>query len=95
MDMHLGHPADGTHGGHDGRGHGHGHGGQGGGDGEVPAGKALDPVCGMTVDIETATGKGLTYSYKGRDYYFCGKGCRLDFEEEPERILDPRYIPSM
>lgn len=93
-----GHPADGGHGhghetgGHGHAGHGHGHGGDGGG---LPAGKALDPVCGMTVDVETARSKGLVFTYKGQDYYFCGKGCRLDFEEEPERILDPRYIPSM
>ena len=65
-------------------------------DGDVlPAGKALDPVCGMTVDIAAATGKGLLFTHEGRDYYFCGKGCRLDFEEEPQRILDPNYIPSM
>lgn len=96
MDMHLGHPSDATQGGRDGGGHGgHGMGGHGGGGGDLPAGKALDPVCGMTVDIETAKGKGLHFNYKGRDYYFCGKGCRLDFEEEPERILDPKYLPSM
>ena len=80
------HPAQG---GHD---LGHGHGGDGGG---LPAGKALDPVCGMTVDIETARGKGLHYQLAGVDYYFCGKGCRLDFEETPGRYLDSNYIPSM
>ena len=63
--------------------------------GGLPAGKALDPVCGMTVDIETATGKGLYYQHAGTDYYFCGKGCRIDFEEDPDRFLDPKYIPSM
>lgn len=84
------HPAEG---GHDhGHGHGHEHGGDGGG---LPAGKALDPVCGMTVDIAVATGKGLTFNHAGSDYYFCGKGCKLDFAEEPGRYLDPKYIPSM
>ena len=28
-------------------------------------------------------------------YYFCGKGCGLDFDENPARILDPSYTPSM
>lgn len=71
-----------------------GHGMAGHGDG-LPAGKALDPGCGMTVDIETAKGKGLHFQHAGTDFYFCGKGCRLDFEEDPGRFLDPKYIPSM
>lgn len=56
---------------------------------------AVDPVCGMTPDRETARAKGLTSTYKGVEYVFCGKGCKLDFEENPERYLDPNYIPSM
>ena len=52
----------------------------------------IDPVCGM--DVETATAVN-TYEYKGTTYYFCGKGCRLEFEEDPERYLDPDYEPSM
>ena len=58
-------------------------------------GMALDPVCGMTVDPESARANGLHSSYKGVDYFFCGKGCKLDFEEDPERYLDPKYVPSM
>ena len=59
------------------------------------SGGALDPVCGMTVDPATATAKGLHSSYKGADYYFCGRGCKLDFDEDPEQYLDPAYEPSM
>lgn len=53
---------------------------------------AIDPVCGMEVVIEGAQ---HTSEYKGTRYYFCGKGCRLDFEEDPERILAPGFEPSM
>ena len=55
----------------------------------------LDPVCGMTVDPETAHTKGLQSSHGGRDYFFCGKGCKLDFEDDPGHYLDPAYVPSM
>jgi Cu+-exporting ATPase len=56
---------------------------------------AIDPVCGMTVDTETARMKGLHSTYEGTDYYFCGKGCKLDFDEDPAKYLDPSYRPSM
>lgn len=55
----------------------------------------LDPVCGMTVDARAAEAKGLRSTYKEHDYYFCGRGCKLDFDEDPERYLDPSYTPSM
>ena len=53
---------------------------------------AKDPVCGMEVEIEGAQ---LTFEYKGATYYFCSRGCLLDFREDPEKYLDPRYEPSM
>lgn len=56
---------------------------------------AIDPVCGMTVDPETARAKDLHIAYKGTDYFFCGKGCKLEFGDDPERFLDPAYVPSM
>jgi YHS domain-containing protein len=56
---------------------------------------AIDPVCGMTVDVPSAEGRGLHSRYQGIDYWFCGKGCKLDFDEEPDRFLDPSYQPSM
>jgi YHS domain-containing protein len=58
-------------------------------------GTVIDPVCGMTVDPVAAREKGLHSSYQGRDYFFCGKGCKLEFDEDPERYLDPTYVPSM
>jgi YHS domain-containing protein len=51
-----------------------------------------DPVCGMQVDPRTAT---WTAEHNGETYYFCGKGCMLDFRDEPERYLDPAHQPSM
>jgi len=54
-----------------------------------------DPVCGMTVDIEGARAKGLTAEFEGREYVFCGKGCLLEFRDDPEPFLDPRHLPMM
>lgn len=57
--------------------------------------RVMDPVCGMTVEPEAARAKGLHSAYKGTDYFFCGKGCKLEFDEDPERYLDPSHVPSM
>ena len=57
-----------------------------------PPGIAIDPVCGMRVEVENAQ---HISEYQGTTYYFCGKGCKLDFEDEPERILAPDYEPHM
>ncbi|HEX2626947.1 MAG TPA: YHS domain-containing protein [Candidatus Limnocylindrales bacterium] len=59
----------------------------------VPADE--DPVCGMTVDIEQARAKGLTLEFEGREYAFCGKGCLLEFRDDPDTFLDPRHVPMM
>ena len=56
---------------------------------------ATDPVCGMSVATAVAVGRGLHSSYGDTDHYFCGRGCKLDFDEDPERYLDPGYVPSM
>ena len=55
----------------------------------------LDPVCGMTVEPDAARAKGLHSSSQGRDVFFCGKGCKLEFDDDPEHYLDPAYVPSM
>jgi YHS domain-containing protein len=52
---------------------------------------AKDPVCGMEVDTSTE----LKFEYEGVVYYFCGKGCMLDFKEDPKKYLDPAYEPHM
>jgi len=58
-------------------------------------GHVIDPVCGMTVDLEAARAKGLVFTHEGIEYGFCGRGCRLEFEEDPGRYLAPGYVPSM
>jgi xanthine dehydrogenase accessory factor len=50
---------------------------------ETPA-TAIDPVCGMEVEIATAR---FTSEHDGRRYYFCCAGCRRSFEKEPEQYL--------
>jgi YHS domain-containing protein len=54
-----------------------------------------DPVCAMTVDIEEARAKGLFTTYLDRQYVFCGKGCFLEFRDDPETFLKPGYEPAM
>ena len=54
-----------------------------------------DPVCGMTVDSARAREKGLTLTHDGTEYAFCGKGCLLEFRDEPGKYLDSSYAPSM
>lgn len=50
-------------------------------------GKAIDPVCGMSVTIETAK---HIHQHEGKDYYFCSAGCRTKFMGDPEKYLAPK-----
>ena len=52
---------------------------------------ATDPVCGMQVDTEHAQ---WTYEYNGTVYYFCAKGCMLEFKDDPAKYLDSSYKPE-
>ena len=84
----------------DAQGHGHGGGHEHGqptaaGDGPSGSVAAIDPVCGMTVEPETARAKGLHSRHEETDYFFCGTGCKLEFDDDPARYLDPSYVPSM
>lgn len=45
---------------------------------------AIDPVCKMEVDKDSAT---ITSDYNGKKYYFCSPGCKKSFDEEPEKFL--------
>ena len=44
-----------------------------------------DPVCGMTVEKESAAGN---YEYKGQRYYFCGSSCLDKFRADPSKYVD-------
>jgi Cu+-exporting ATPase len=46
--------------------------------------KAIDPVCGMSVDPATAQHH---TEHQGLTYYFCSAGCKTRFEATPERYL--------
>jgi YHS domain-containing protein len=43
--------------------------------------KAVDPVCGLTVDKLPE----LSYSYKGETYYFCSKADLEKFKKTPDK----------
>ena len=47
----------------------------------------------MEVNPEIATRPGPTSEHDGQTYYFCGKGCKLDFDEDPAHFLEPGYQP--
>ena len=49
----------------------------------------------MTVDPEPTRAKGLATTYEGREYLFCGKGCFLEFRDDPEAFLRVGYTPAM
>jgi xanthine dehydrogenase accessory factor len=48
------------------------------------AGSAIDPVCGMSVEIAAAD---FRTEYQGTTYFFCCAGCQHRFEKEPEPFL--------
>lgn len=51
------------------------------------AASEIDPVCGMTVNPETAAGK---FEYKGKTYYFCNPHCLHKFQSNPESYLNKK-----
>jgi P-type Cu+ transporter len=52
---------------------------------------ATDPVCGMQVETESAK---YTFDHAGQTWYFCSKGCMLDFSEQPARYTHPDWVPQ-
>ena len=54
-----------------------------------------DPVCGMAVEPAQAEANGLVAEHNGVTYYFCGRGCLLDFRDNPDQYLDPAHEPHM
>ena len=51
---------------------------------QVANGGAIDPVCGMSVDIKSAKHQA---DYHGQTYYFCGSGCKTKFLANPAKYL--------
>jgi YHS domain-containing protein len=44
-----------------------------------------DPVCGMTVDTQSAPAR---TTHDSQEVYFCSDHCRTAFQREPERYAD-------
>jgi len=51
-----------------------------------------DPVCGMSVQAETAKAK---VEHEGKNYYFCSGGCAQKFQAEPAKYLNKASAPSI
>jgi Cu+-exporting ATPase len=49
-----------------------------------PSGTAIDPVCGMNVDL--SKGK-PTHVHEGTTYHFCSESCRSKFAADPDKYL--------
>lgn len=54
---------------------------------------AIDPVCLMEVDTENPPGGHS--EYQGIDYYFCGPGCKVAFDRDPEHVLSGEGVVPM
>ena len=50
----------------------------------TPGGTLIDPVCGMSVEPDTAAGK---YAFNGETFYFCSQGCLNKFKQNPAGFL--------
>jgi xanthine dehydrogenase accessory factor len=48
---------------------------------------AIDPVCGMEITIAKAK---ASYEYQGQMYYFCCKGCKGEFANNPHDYLQTK-----
>jgi xanthine dehydrogenase accessory factor len=46
--------------------------------------RAVDPICGMSVDMATARN---SFEYEGITYFFCCPGCRARFTADPEAYV--------
>jgi len=57
-------------------------------------GLAIDPVCGMSVEVETAK---HVSEHEAETFYFCSAKCREKFDARPEIFLDPdlKAAPSV
>ncbi len=53
--------------------------------------KAIDPVCGMSVDPQTAKHRA---DYAGQPYSFCSAGCKTKFEADPARYIEPSALKA-
>ena len=57
---------------------------------EITKATAIDPVCHMRVDPESAAG---AFEFEGQTYYFCAKDCLDKFSQNPKQFLQPAPTP--
>ncbi len=62
-----------------------------GGKADAVATTVRDPVCGMSVDPQTAAHRA---DHGGNPYYFCSAGCRTKFIADPVRYLTPADVQA-
>jgi len=55
----------------------------------MPATEAVDPVCGMTVQV---AGARYTSAYQGKTLHFCSVRCKESFDCEPEHYLASSHV---
>ncbi len=55
---------------------------------------AIDPICGMDVDIQKATAAGRTSVFQGKSYYFCSDNCKVTFDKDPKRYAGASAKPG-
>lgn len=48
---------------------------------------ATDPVCGMTVEPNTAAG---STTHQGQTYWFCSLHCLAEFKADPAKYVDAK-----
>ena len=53
---------------------------------KAKTGEAIDPICGMTVNPETAAG---SFAHEDTTYYFCSKGCLQKFINQTSGEMQP------
>mgnify|MGYP003123595856 FL=1 len=58
----------------------------------VPSGTAVDPVCGMSVEIEGAS---FVHEHKGSHHYFCSSRCLDKFRADPELYLSKAHLDAV
>ena len=54
---------------------------------------AIDPVCGMTVDTDTAAAR--SKDAEGRTVYFCSVECQRQYEAYPDKYTERVATPEV
>jgi len=59
-----------------------------------PTETRIDPVCGMTVDLEEARADGRTMEFEDKEFAFCSEGCLLEFRQAPATYAQQDVPPT-